>query len=244
MKRFASSLLAAMLVLSASSAHAETAAPPLRHLAFDLALEITYISQAGGLRDVADPMGGGTVETKRGETHQSSIVCDIVAANPDGDLLVDVSETGQDRVAPLTRIVLHLDGSFGYLANQKPLDEEEVALLPFLARGYIGPASHPVNDTWEVGSSSDKFKTKTTFRVTAMKPPDSEAVTFDEEYSSSGAEGFTGAAHGDVNYDPGRLVPQHLDLMITTRLRQLGTATTVRYRAAYSLKEDSFAKHA
>jgi hypothetical protein len=236
-------LVAMLLASSTAGVRAETPAPPLRHLTFDLALEVSYSSQQGGLRDIAAPTGGGTVETQRGETHQIVIVCDIVASNPDGDLLIDVSEAGLERSVPPSRIVLHLDGTFGYMPNQKPLAEEESALLPFLARGYIGPAPHPVNDTWEVGSSADKFKAKTTFRVTAVKAQ-TEDIAFDEEYSFSGAEGYTGAGHGAVSYDPGKLVPEHIELFLTTRMTQMGQATTVRYRANYSLKEDSFSKHA
>jgi hypothetical protein len=235
--------LAAMLVSTGvSRAAAETAAAPLRHLTFDLALEITYVSQQGGLRDVADPMGGGTVETQRGETHQAMIVCDIIASNPNGDLLVDVSESGVDRSAPVSRLVLHLDGTYEMLVNQKPMTEEESALVPFLARGYIGPQLHPLNDSWEVDGKLDKFTSKTKFHVTAVKT-ETEAIAFDEEYAYSGAEGFTGVGHGDVDYDPGKLVPERVGLFLTMRLQQMGHDTTVRYRTTYTLKEDSFAKH-
>jgi len=234
--------LAALLVSAGASRAAEAVTAPLRHLAFDLALEITYVNQQGGLRDVADPTGGGTVETQRGETHQSTIVCDIVAANPDGDLLVDVSETGVERSAPVSRLVLHLDGTYEMLVNQRPLTEEEAALVPFLARGYIGPQSHPLNDSWEVDGKLDKFTSKTKFHVTAVKT-ETEAIAFDEEYAFSGAEGFTGVGHGDVDYDPGKLVPERVGLFLTMRLQQMGHDTTVRYRANYTLKEDSFAKH-
>jgi len=80
-KRFASSLLAAMLVLSASSAHAETAAPPLRHLAFDLALEISTSARREG--SATSPIRWAVDRRdKRGRDAPVVDRCDIVAANP------------------------------------------------------------------------------------------------------------------------------------------------------------------
>ena len=154
MKGFAIASLVGMLA-SASPGLAQNA-KPLRHLAFDVGLEVTYISAQGGLRDVADPMGGGTVETQRGDTFHSRILCDVVDVNQQtGDLMLSVAESG-DRTAPATRLILRLDGSLGFLANQPPLTDEESALVPLLARGYIGSTMHPVNDNWVVTGDADK----------------------------------------------------------------------------------------
>jgi hypothetical protein len=233
------SLAAAAIAQPVSTA---TQAPPLRHLTFSIGLEITYTSETKGIREISDAEGGGTVSTKRGTTATGTIVCNVIAADKSGDLLLDVSEDSATRQAPVSRIVLHLDGSFNYVPNQRPLTEEEVALVPLLARGYIGPDLHPLGDSWDVKIAADTYSSSATFHVGSVRPPNDESVSFDQQFRNTGASGFVGTAHGQMSYDPTKLVPRKLDITTTSRYQQLGSDMNVRYQMSYSLKEDSFGR--
>jgi len=234
--------LVALVVFAALPATAETPSPkPLRHLTFTLSVATNYSSELRGVKDIADPVGATGLTTESRNRADGSIVCDIIAARNEGDLLIDVSETLRGQSTPASRIVLHADGEFNYLPGQKPLAPEAALVVPFLARTYIGPPPHTAGETWTVNDNLPNFKATTVFKVTAVRGPADISVEFEENYTVSGAQGSNGLIRGRTTYDPTKVVPHEGSFDTRSRSQSGDHYQVVSTFLEFTLKEDSFA---
>jgi len=243
--RFAILALAALL---ASPAAAQTPTPasgaekPVRHLAFSLTVATNYSSELRGIKDIADPVGASGSTTQSRDRADGTIVCDILAARNEGDLLIDVWETMRGQKTPVSRIVLHADGQFNYLPDQKALASEAALLVPFLARTYIGPPPHTAGETWTVNDNLDNFKATTIFKVSAVRAPADISVEFEESFTVAGTQASSGVIRGRANYDPTKVVPREGSFDTRSRSQQGDQYRVVSTVLDFTLKEDSFAK--
>jgi len=238
----------AFVALLASPAAAQTPSPataptgPLRHLAFSLSVGTTYSSELRGVKDITDNVGATAATQQNHDQADGRLVCDIVAARDDGDLLVEVTETLRGQSTALSRIVLHADGQFNYLPNQKPLAPEAALLVPFLARTFIGPPPHTAGETWTVNDTLENFKATTIFRITAVRAPADISVEYEESFTVVGAQASSGNIRGRANYDPTKVVPRDGNFDTRSRSQQGDQYRVVSTNLAFALKEDSFAK--
>jgi hypothetical protein len=236
-------LIVALAALCALPASAQTPAPakPLRHLAFTISVGTIYTSELRGIKAITDNVGSTAATTQNRDLADGTIVCDIVAARDDGDLLVDVSETLRTKATPASRIVLHADGQYNYLPNQSQVAPEAALLIPFLARTYIGPPPHTAGETWTVSDNLENFKATTIFKVTAVRAPADISVEYEEDYTVSGVQGSSGLIRGRAKYDPIKVVPREGSFDTRSRTQQGDQYRVVSTNVAFALKEDSFA---
>jgi hypothetical protein len=215
---------------------------PLRHLTFSLSVGTTYSSELRGVKDIANNEGATGMTTQNHDRADGTVVFDIIAARDEGDLLVDVSETLRGQSTPVSRIVLHADGQFNYLPNQKSLAPEAGLLVPFLARTFIGPPPHTAGETWTVNDTLDNFKATTIFKVTAVRAPADISVEYEESYTVSGAQSSNGLIRGRANYDPTKVVPRDGSFDTRSRSQHGDQYRVVTTFLEFTLKEDSFTK--
>jgi hypothetical protein len=245
---FLALLIASLPALAvAEPVSAATAPPPLkslRHIVFSVIVATHQATEYSGGKAIDDPYGSTAQSEVIDKKADVELVCDVVAATGDNGLVVDITENGPERHAALTRVGIRADGELAYLAAGQPLNEEQIVLLRFLARSYIGPEDHSVGATWSVENSSANFKSTTKFSVTAVRAPDDEDLDLDESFQFTGARGYTGVRHGKVSYDPSKLVLHKAVIQSTTRAQQsMQQYTTVVVSMTFTLKEDSFSKH-
>ena len=247
------------LPFAARAAGMTVPAHPLRTLSFDVAVHVSARRETPGEgirgttpgvpvkgRVVNGRPGGATGNGERTEaaavTSKGSIGVDVLAATDDAGLVVDVSETAPDRTRPKVRIVLAPDGAVFYdPKNAANLTEEEITLVRWLARGFLGDRPTEPGTSWTVDQSANGHVDVERYRIVAR---DAGQVTLEYalEEKVGGATGYAGTRGGSLTYDTAMIVPVKATFQTEAR-RQVGTAyETTRTSVTLTLIADSFAK--
>jgi hypothetical protein len=232
---------------------------PLRALSFDVDVHVSARRETPGEgiygtrpgvavkgRIVNGRPGGATGNGERTEaaavTTKGSIGVDVLAATDDAGLVVDVSETATERTRPKVRIVLAPDGAVFYdPKNASNLTEEEITVVRWLARGFLGDRPTELGTSWTVDQSANGHVDIERYRVVAR---DANQVTLEYalEEKVGGATGYAGTRGGSLVYDTAMIVPLKATFQTEAR-RQVGAAyETTRTSITLTLTSDSFAK--
>jgi hypothetical protein len=232
---------------------------PLRALSFDVDVHVSARRETPGEgiygtrpgvavkgRIVNGRPGGATGNGERTEaaavTTKGSIGVDVLAATDDAGLVVDVSETATERTRPKVRIVLAPDGAVFYdPKNASNLTEEEITVVRWLARGFLGDRPTELGTSWTVDQSANGHVDIERYRVVAR---DANQVTLEYalEEKVGGATGYAGTRGGSLVYDTAMIVPLRATFQTEAR-RQVGAAyETTRTSITLTLTSDSFAK--
>jgi hypothetical protein len=219
---------------------ADAPASPLkviRHMAFDLAFDSQSTIQTK-VSGIGIGLSSGLV-TDDGPLarRRSTISVDVVAATADGGLAVDISE---DRSAPFRVGILGDDLMIG---SDVAVTEEEQALLPYLARGFVRAETVAVGAKWTASSYGGGISARTTYTITSVDE-DGHTVGLAIAGSSSaeGVKAFDATTTGSATYDIGKVVPLKLDLTTRTVVSRGERLATVIAHIAATLREDTFHK--
>jgi len=222
--------------------------PSLRHLVFDLSLEMRDAYEVGALP--ARSLVRGSLLEQRGvapkktqedaRAFRGRIVCDVVAATADGGLVVDIGEETEGRQAAIVRVAIESNGRLHY-PPQKTVFEEEIELLRLLARGIVGPQPHAVGSNWSIDDALQNYESKTTFRVSGSNGSSQVDLDAERKSRSTGGANATGSMAGKIAYDQRTLVPRGAKLLLVTNRQTLDGPHVIRMTIELALLADSFA---
>jgi hypothetical protein len=244
------SLLALVVVATLAvplAASAADAPKPLRELVYD----VTYTAHTtnetkssgfngaygGGPGPGSVPSGEGTEARFMDGSDHGTLTLDVVAATPDGGLVVDASFSGGSTVQPVIRVAVFSDGRLS-ADPARPLCPEAVRVLPLIARGFVANRDVSPGATWTTENAAPA-RGATTYRVTRL---DGQQATIGIEGTFSAAGGQE-SDRGTTVYATDLVSPVSLDLTSTTR-RQLtiDTSQTTTSHVTAKLVSDSFAR--
>jgi hypothetical protein len=225
--------------------------PSLRHLVFavDLGLKDEYEKRLQTSRRITVTRSARSSErlppdqrTATYDRHLNGrIVCDVVAATPDGGLVVDISEDATERSAAPVRVAVEPNGHLNY-SPSTTVFEEEVALLRLLARSIVGSQPHDVGASWVVEDSGKGYGSKTTFRVTAVQAAGDLRLDLEQQYHQEGIDGVVGSVQGKVAYDQSKLVPRTASFGAQARRETPDGYRIVSMDISLTLVQDSFGR--
>ena len=243
--------------LAASGADAPAPTKPLRTLVYDVTYSARtthevkssgFNSGYGGGSGMASDTGGGSgVSAGSGTASQymngddrGKLAIDVIAAPPDGGLVVDTTFTGAKSVQPTTRVAIFKDGRIA-ADPAHPLAPETVRLLPLIARGFIADRDVAAGSTWNIPATAPA-KGSTTYRVQSSDGHLAR-IAIEGVWSMPGPTGFDESDQGVTTYATDTVSPVSYDL--TARIhRQLGidqSMTTSAHLTA-TLVSDTMAK--
>ena len=239
--------------LAASAADAPAPIKPLRQLVYD----VTYTARTthetkssgfnGGFGAGTNGDGNPSVAAGSGAANQfmngddrGKLAIDVIAATPDGGLVVDAAFTGTVNVQPKTRVAIFKDGRMS-VDPAHPLAPETTRMLPLIARGFIADRDVAAGSTWSIPAAAPA-KGSTTYRVQSSDGHLAR-IAIEGVWSMPGATGFDESDQGTTTYATDIVSPVSYDL--TARIhRQLGidqSMTTSAHLTA-TLVSDTMAK--
>jgi hypothetical protein len=209
----------------------------IRHMAFgvDYDSQSTIQTKVSG---IGIGLSSGLVNDDGPEAHRRSTVSvDVVAATADGGLAVDIS---QDRSPPFRVGIL---GDDLMLGPNVACTEEEQALLPYLARGFVKADTVTVGAKWSAHSYGGGVSALTTYTITSVDDAGHTiGLAISGSSSSQGVKAFDATTTGFATYDISKLVPLKLDLTTRTVVSRGERLGTVIAHVGATLDEDSFQK--
>jgi hypothetical protein len=230
------------------AASAADAPKPIRELVYDVtySAHTTHETKSSGFNGAygggqngvsGAPSGEGSESHMMDGSDHGTLTLDVIAATPDGGLVVDTSFTGGATVQPVTRVAVFADGRLSADPNH-PLCPEAVRVLPLIARGFVANRDVSSGASWTTTSASPA-QGSTTYHVNHL---DGQQATIGIEGTFSAAGGQE-SDRGTTVYATDVVSPISLDLTSTTR-RQLSIDTTQTTTAHVTAKlvSDSFAR--
>ncbi|MBV8642402.1 MAG: hypothetical protein JO225_00610 [Candidatus Eremiobacteraeota bacterium] len=184
--------------------------------------------------------GNGTAGVGLDGNDSGTLTFEVVAATPDGGLVIDISYTGSLGTQPKTRIALFPDGRLSAPPNST-LGPEVVHVLPLLARGFIANRDVSPGSSWNVAAPAPA-RGSTSYRVTRLDGQQA-TIALEGTLTVSGINGFSEFDRGTTTYATDVLSPVAYDLNAHIR-RQLSVDESVTTDAHLTAKlvSDSFAK--
>ncbi len=243
---FAVSLALSAAVCAPAAAQTPPAAKPLRTLVYSLEYSDTTRSEefVSGLASGSGPSASGPImgraETERTASHgdAGTLTANVVAATPDGGLVVDASFAGKDVSQPVVRVAVFPDGRLG-VPPGSPLLPAVAHILPLLARGIVAGRTIDVGSTWAM-DVPPPIKGTETFKVTAIN---GNVATFAIALHETvpGPRGFDESGDATAVYDTTKLRPNRVDFTLVSR-HTVGTDEYVstNSRLTVTLVSDTF----
>jgi hypothetical protein len=244
--------LSALVVLAAPSVALAAPDAPVRVLR-SLVYDVSYAAHTrhdkktsgfnGGYgSDAAAPGvgGSGTASVAMDGTDSGRLTIDVIAATPDGGLVVDVTYAGKLNNAPKMRVALYPDGKLS-ADPTKPLGPEALHILPLLARGFMANRTVQVGASWTV-PAPPPAKGATTYRVSGVDGPNA-TIALEGSISVGGVNGFDESNRGTTTYATDLISPLSYDLNSHIR-RQIASDETITTDAhlVATLVSDNFYK--
>ncbi|HEY0382911.1 MAG TPA: hypothetical protein VGC72_12005 [Candidatus Elarobacter sp.] len=237
--------------LAAAAADAPAPTKPLRQLVYDVAYSASSTHQIktsglnsgyGGAGTDANPgsTGSGAANLLTNGDDRGKLSIDVIAATPDGGLVVDTSFTGTRNVQPSTRVAIFADGSFS-VDPAHPLAPEAARMLPLIARGFIANRDVSPGSSWTV-PAPPPAKGSTTYRVQSTDGQRA-LIAIEAVLTVPGPNGFDELDRGTTTYATNLVSP--LSYELTARIhRVLGIdqSMTTNAHITATLVSDSFAK--
>lgn len=184
--------------------------------------------------------GNGTADVALDGNDSGTLTIDVIAATPDGGLVVDSAYAGKMSSQPKIRVALYPDGRLS-ADPSKPLGPEALHILPLLARGFVANRDVSPGSSWTM-SAPPPAKGSTTYRVSGLDG-DRATIALEGSMSLPGANGFDESDRGTTTYATNLISPLSYD--VTARIhRQIGVdeSITTDTHMKVTLVSDSFAK--
>lgn len=237
--------------LAASAAGDAPVRPPLRSLVYDITYSAhsTHEKKTSGFNGAygsgtgsggAGVSGSGTAGIGLDGTDSGRLTIDVIAATPDGGLVVDAAYTSKLSTQPKMRVALYPDGRLSADPSAR-LGPEALHILPLLSRGFIAQRDVSPGASWTVAAPAPA-KGSTTYRVSRLH--DQEAtIVLEGSMSVPGVSGFDESDHGTTTYATDLISPVSYDLNARIH-RQIGVeeSITTDTHITATLVHDSFAK--
>ena len=239
--------------LGASAADAPAAVKPIRQLVYDVTytartthevkssgLNSGYGGGGGTAGDISGAAGSSTASQYMNGDDRGKLAIDVVAATPDGGLVVDASFAGTVNVQPKTRIAIFADGRIS-ADPAHPLAPEVARMLPLIARGFIADRDISAGSSWSVPAAAPA-KGATTYRVQSSDGQLAR-IAIQGAWSMPGANGFDESDQAVTTYATNVVSPVSYELNARIH-RQLAIdqSMTTNAHLTATLVSDSFAK--
>lgn len=250
--------VAAALTIGLGAVASADATAPVRHLVYDFTYTNTQTQTAhdsgisssdaantsamgsGGSLAAAAPVSG-VADSNAATSDRGQIVVDVMRVQPDGGLVVSVSEQAHDKRSALPATCVVYGNTNLVCDTSKQINTEELSLLRVLGSNFVDLAQIDAKNHWRVDQSGPSNSDVADYSIAssngAVMKIDSLRVLKEQ-----GVQGFTATTNGVITYDAQRLVP--LGLVEDEILRQGGGAgsyTEVRTQTGLSLVTDSAA---
>jgi hypothetical protein len=237
-------MTATALAVAPAAAPAADQAKPLRTLVYTIVFsaENRNVEQTSGFNGGGGGTGtaGGMVSRVSQSGDSGTLTVNVVAATPDGGLVVDCAFAGTSTQQPVLRVAIFPDGRLAPPPNVT-LSPAAAYLLPLLARGIVADRSISPGDSW-TRTALAPAKGTTTFRVTALADQDA-TLKIDATVSVPGPRGYDETDDGTAVYDTEKLAPVSYDLFATSRHIVAEQYITSNVRLTAKLVSDSFGAH-
>lgn len=195
-------------------------------------------SQGGTYSGVSNGMSqySGSLDDK------GTMVVDILRQQPDGALVVMISEQGENvRRAPPAECVVY--GNTNVICDpNKTVYSEEYTLLRFLGGNFVDPNSLDSKGHWQIVQDSPSLDVKADYTINGnangvMQIGETRSI----RYPKGGS--LTTDIQSKIGYDIKRSVPISVDEYVTQRHDNgvVGTSTTI-YQTTLNLVSDTMAK--
>ncbi len=243
-------IVAAFAVPAAATA-ADQPLKPLRTLVYDVQATAhsthekktsgfngSYGNQNAGPAGIGS--GNGTAGVGLDGNDSGTLTIDVIAATPDGGLVVDTAYAGHLSSQPKIRVALYPDGRLS-ADPSKPLGPEALHILPLLARGFVANRDVSPGSSWTM-SAPPPAKGSTTYRISGLDG-DRATIALEGSLSLPGVNGFDETDRGTTIYATDLISPLSYD--VTARIhRQIGVdeSLTTETHLKVTLVSDSFAK--
>jgi len=250
-------IAAALTMAFGATATADTPAP-VRHLVYDFTYSNTQtqtahdsgisssdsdakgaVGSSGSLAAAAP--SSGMAQSSAAASDRGQIVVDINRVQPDGGLVVSISENAHDKRSALPATCVVYGNTNMVCDTSKQINTEELALLRVLGSNFVDPAQIDAKNHWRVDQSGATNSDVADYSIAATNGNVMKIASL-RVLKETGAQGFTATTNGTITYDAQRLVP--LGLIEDEILRQnggMGSYTEVRTQTGLSLVSDSAA---
>jgi hypothetical protein len=211
---------------------ADAPAKVIRHMTFAATYNFqstidTTVSGIGG------PASGIASNAGAATDRRSTISVDVVAATADGGLVVDVSETS----TPVFRA--GISTSELLIPPYATVTEEEQALLPYLARGFVQSDTVSAGATWTT-KPSGAASGQTTYTIKSVdEGAHTIAVAISGSSSVTGPNSSDATTTGSMTYDIRKVVPLKLNLTTRTVVSRGDRLVTAIAHIESTLRDDS-----
>lgn len=257
MLKMAASVAAATMALSILAPMAASADTPTGTLVYNF----TYSSQQNiTAKDSSNPAedysgnapqnnGGGALSGGNGTANyagqlndKGTITVNVVRQQPDGALVVMISEQGQNtRRAPPAECVVY--GNTNVICDpNKTVYTEEYTLLRFLGGNFVDPNNLDAKRHWQIVQDTPTLNVMANYTINSN---DNGIMQIGETRSLRNPKGgsLTTDIQSKIGYDFKRAVPLSVDEYVQQRHDNgvVGTSTTI-YQTTLNLVSDSMAK--
>jgi len=233
--------VAVFAVVTPEAASAADRLKPLRTLVYT----IVYSAQDRNDEHISGFNSGGNgpgtpgnVITRVSDSGDNgTLTVNVVAATPDGGLVVDAAFDGKSTQQPALRVAIFPDGRLS-TPPDAVLSPIAAYLLPLLARGLVADRQIELGATWSQPVAAPA-KGVTTFRV-MLVDGDKATLKIEGSVSVRGTRGYDETDAGTAVYDTEKLAPVSYDLVVTLRHAVAEQYVTSSARLTAKLVSDSF----
>lgn len=240
MKRLLSSTLTLLVFLSAlSSGAGADAQKPLRHLRFKVAADVRTTTNLipHGFNQTGTPT---TVTQEHGEA-DGTIDIDVMGVTGDGGLTVQISEQDRRRPSAATPVGIFADGYVVVNAGKADaMNDEELALLPFLAPQLIAGHDATVGSAWTLRHQDGTVEHRLDVHVDKTDANLVDA-TIQQSITDGGVAALTQTSRSSVEYNNALTVPKSVTITMQRTTGVSDRSTKTNFSATYTLLEDSMA---
>ncbi len=245
------------VALAAVPAGAATTVPQVRHLVYSFTWGTTNSTEVhtSGMAEGSGGSGGGMAATSPsssgsasgissfggGASDHGTIAVDVLRQQPDGGLVVSVSEQAVERrSAPPATCVAYGDLTVVCDPNKK-ITVEELTLLRLLGSNFVDPNQLDAAKHWRRQQQAGTSSSISDFTISKNA---NGIMTINEsrvEKDSGGARPQTSDVNATIGYDFGRTIPTSVDESTTMRSEQGEQYQTVKSETVLQLQSDSSA---
>ncbi|MBV9056562.1 MAG: hypothetical protein JO351_07990 [Candidatus Eremiobacteraeota bacterium] len=231
--------------MGADSPAAASSPAPSRHLVYSFTYSSNGDLESHGSNGYASDTHSGAGDTRdyRGSIDdRGTISVDAVGLQPDGGLVVKISEHGQNTRSSDTVLCVTYGNTNTICDPNKQVNSEELTLLRFLAPSFADPAATDGMKQWKV-DQSDADATRTADY--ALRSTANGVMQIDERrvMRQHGGNPATTDISTQLAWDSARKVPVSVEEYVTRRDAAMGGQNmTTTLQTTLKLVSDSMAK--
>jgi hypothetical protein len=216
-------------------------AKPLRKLTYHVVYDVqsTYTQATSGINpDGGSYSGSGTQRQDAIDKNEGTLTLAVIAATPDGGLLVEASFDGDVRSWRAGRLAIYADGRIRY-DRRTEVGPEGERVIPFLARGLVADHVVLAGQSWVIPAPKPQTGS-ISYRVDAMDDPIAK-MRVESDIHMAGAGAFDESTHAAIVYDTQRLCPKSVDVTaIDRRTIGMNANETTKSHTLATLTSDVF----